>query len=67
MLKSARKSKGLSQKKLAEKLNISQPYLSQLENQEKYNKNVTIDLIRKISEELELLPEDVFLYFFKSE
>lgn len=64
MLRNARKAKGLSQKTLAERLGITQSYISRLENKLKYNKNVTIDLIRKISEELELDPVDVFLYFY---
>lgn len=64
MLRSSRTSKGLSQKKLAKKLGITQSYLSKLENKHKYNKNVTVDLIRKISIELELDALDVFLYFY---
>lgn len=65
MLKHARIRLKMSQERLAEKLNISQSYLSQLENINKYNKNVTIDLIKKISTELDLDPIDVFFYFYK--
>ncbi|HID0817787.1 transcriptional regulator [Clostridium botulinum] len=64
MLKKARKTKGLSQKTLAKKLNITQSYLSRLESNSKYNKNITIGLIKKISIELELNPVDIFLYFY---
>ncbi|NFQ86707.1 helix-turn-helix transcriptional regulator [Clostridium sporogenes] len=64
MLKKARKTKGLSQKTLAKKLNITQSYLSRLESNGKYNKNITIGLIKKISIELELDPVDIFLYFY---
>lgn len=66
MLRNARKKKGLSQKTLAERLEISQPYLSRLENIEKYDGNVTVELIRKISTELDLDPVDVFLFFYHS-
>ncbi|EDU35764.1 MULTISPECIES: helix-turn-helix domain-containing protein [Clostridium] len=64
MLKKARKTKGLSQKTLAKKLDITQSYLSRLESNAKYNKNITIGLIKKISIELELDPVDIFLYFY---
>lgn len=66
MLKNARKNKGLSQKTLAERLKISQSYLSRLENGDKYNRNVTVELIRKIAAELELDPVKLFLYFYLS-
>lgn len=65
MLRSARKNKGLSQKTLAERLGITQSYFSRLENKHKYNKNVTVELIKKMSLELELDPVDVFLYFYR--
>lgn len=65
MLKSARYNKKLTQKELAAKLNISQSYLCQLENKNRYNKNVTIDLIKRISKELELDPIEVFIYFLE--
>ncbi len=64
MLRNARKRKRLSQKTLAERLEISQSYISRLENKEKYNKNVTVDLIKRLSNELELNPVDLFLYFY---
>ncbi|HCQ89207.1 MULTISPECIES: helix-turn-helix domain-containing protein [unclassified Clostridium] len=63
MLKNARKSKRMSQKYLAKRLGITQSYLSKLENKEKYNKNVTIDLVERIAEELDLDSTDVFFYF----
>lgn len=65
MLRSARTNKGLSQKNLAERLGISESYISKLENNHKYNKNVTVDLIRKIATELEVDAVDVFLYFYE--
>ncbi|WP_315119464.1 helix-turn-helix transcriptional regulator [uncultured Clostridium sp.] len=63
MLKDARKKKGLSQKSLAERLGITQSYLSRLENRDKYDKKVTVDLAKRISEELDLKLIDVVLYF----
>lgn len=57
--------KGLSQKTLAERLGITQSYLSKLENKDKYAKNVSVHLIGRISEELDLDPVDVFLYFYR--
>lgn len=64
MLRSARKCKRLSQKTLAERLGITQSYLSRLENKHKYNGNVSVDLIKKISIELEVDPVLIFLYFY---
>lgn len=62
MLKRVRKQKRMSQKNLAEKLGVTQSYISQLEK-DKY-KNVGTDLIRKISTALEVDPVDLFLYFY---
>lgn len=66
MLKSARITKGLSQKELSERIKISQAYLSQLENNQKYKKIVTTDVIGRISEELDLDPIEVFVYLFNT-
>lgn len=65
MLKTARMNKHLSQKKLAERLGITESYISKLENNHRYNKNITVNLIRKIATELELDPVNVFLYFYR--
>lgn len=65
MLKNARLKKGLKQCELAEKLNISPPYLSKLEKGT-YCSNVSINLIDKISTTLELEPVDVFEHFYNS-
>lgn len=62
MLKRVRKQKRMSQKNLAEKLGVTQSYISQLEK-DRY-KNVGTDLIRKISTVLEVDPVDLFLYFY---
>ncbi|MCY6958901.1 helix-turn-helix domain-containing protein [Clostridium brassicae] len=65
MLKTARILKRMSQKTLGERLGISQSYVSRLENEEKYNENITVDLIRRLSIELDLDPIDLFLYFYR--
>ena len=64
MLKNIRKKIGISQEYMAKKLNVSQSYYCKLENG-KFN-NVNIDIITKISKELNLDPEEVFNYFFNS-
>lgn len=46
IIKEVREEKGISQKDLAEKLNISQSYLSEIENNKK--KNVSFELILHI-------------------
>lgn len=65
MLKTVRKSKGMSQKSLGEALEKSQSYVSRLENG--IYTNVNINLIRKLSTALELNPVDIFLYFYNSQ
>lgn len=62
MLKNKRKKLGISQRKLAKKLNIDRSYLSKIENR-KFN-NVNVKFIKKISKELKLNPIEVFLFFY---
>ena len=62
MLKNKRKKLGMSQRKLAKRLKITQTYLSKVENN-KCN-NVSVGFIGKISRELKLDPIDVFLFFY---
>lgn len=62
MLKNKRKKLGMSQRKLAKRLKITQTYLSKVENN-KFN-NVSVGFIGKISRELKLDPIDVFLFFY---
>ena len=54
MLKNRRKKLGISQRKLAKRLNVDRSYLSKVENS-KFN-NVSVEFIRKISKELKLNP-----------
>lgn len=62
MLKDRRRYLGISQKYLAEKLGITQGYMSKLENLK--CRNININTIRNISDELILDPVDVFLFFY---
>ena len=63
MIKKLRKKKKISQRELSFRLDVSQSYISRLENY-KVN-NVNIELIRNISKELEIDPVEVFLFFYK--
>lgn len=63
MIKIARIEKNLSQKKLAANLGISKSYLSKIENRDnKYNKNITVNLLLNLSKELDLCPIKTFIY-----
>ncbi|AUM92660.1 helix-turn-helix domain-containing protein [Clostridium botulinum] len=64
MLKAVRKHKGIKQKDLANRLGITQAYLSKLENNSLYKINVNIDIIENLALELNICPIAVFLYFF---
>lgn len=64
MLKNRRKKLGISQEDLAKRLNVTQSYLSKIER-ERFS-NVNIEFIMKISNELNLDPNDVFNYFCNS-
>lgn len=64
MLKERRKCLGMSQRYLAEKLGISRGYLSKVERS-KFS-NVKVEFISKISDELILDPNEVFLFFYNS-
>lgn len=63
MLKAVREDKGIKQKDLANRLGITQPYLSKLENNSIYKINVNINLIENLALELNICPIAVFLYF----
>ncbi|MDU6876490.1 MAG: helix-turn-helix transcriptional regulator [Clostridium sp.] len=67
MIKKLRKKKKISQKELSKKLGITQSYLSKLESRNnKYHKNVTVGLIMKMSNILEVDSVILFKYFSKS-
>ncbi|MDB2088645.1 helix-turn-helix transcriptional regulator [Clostridium paraputrificum] len=66
-MKYSRKKLGISQTELAKKLNISRSYLAKLESRNnKYHKNVTVGLIIKMSNILEVDSVKLFKYFSKS-
>lgn len=61
MLKEKRRILGISQKELGERLGKSESYVSRLENKVLDNPNV--EIILKLSEELNLCPVKIFLFF----
>ena len=63
MLKKKRIEKGLTQSELAKKIGISKSYLNKLENR-KYN-NTTINVLLKLSKELDIFPIELFLFFIE--
>ena len=63
MIKIFREHKGIRQEDLANRLGITQPYLSKLENNSIYKINVNVDLIENLAMELNVCPIAVFLYF----
>lgn len=66
MIKTTRKRQNLTQEKLAKRCNLSQSFLSELENKHK-TKNVTIKQIIKIANELNLNPKDLASWFIDKE
>lgn len=50
VIRDARKSKGISLREMARRINVSHPYLSQLENG--HNSNPSLNIIQKLSSEL---------------
>ena len=66
MIKSARKRHRITQKELAERCNLSQSFLSELENRHN-KKNVTIKQIIKIANELKLNHHELACWFIDKE
>lgn len=66
MIKTARKRQNLTQEKLAKRCNLSQSFLSELENKNN-KKNVTIKQIIKIAYGLNLNPRDLASWFIDKE
>lgn len=62
MIKNKRIKRGLNQSQFARKLKINKSYLSRLERKVK-GYNPSLDLIIKISKELECCPIEIFIFF----
>lgn len=58
VVKELRKSKGLSQEKFAEKVELHRTYISDIERGEK---NISLLNISKIAEGLEVKPSEIFI------
>lgn len=66
MIKTSRKRQRITQKELAKRCNLSQSFLSQLENKN-LRKNVTIKQIVKISSELNINAYELAAWFIAKE
>ena len=66
MIKEARKKQRLTQNELAIKCNLSQSFLSELENKHK-KKNITIKQIINISDKLKISPYELSNWFIDKE
>lgn len=66
MIKTSREKQNLTQKEVALQCNLSQSFLSELEN-EQIKKNVTIRQIIKIAKALKLDPCELSCWFIKKE
>lgn len=60
MIKNARTKKKITQLELAKKLNVSQSYMSKIENRK--TKTISIDLILNLSSIVEIDPVDLFIF-----
>lgn len=60
MIKNARAKKKITQLELAKKLNVSQSYMSKIENRK--TKAISIDLILNLSSILEIDSVDLFIF-----
>ena len=60
MIKNARAKKKITQLELAKKLNVSQSYMSKIENRK--TKAISIDLILNLSSIVEIDPVDLFIF-----
>lgn len=66
MIKTTRKRQRMTQKELAKRCNLSQSFLSGLENKDK-KKNITIKQIINIAQALKLDPRDLACWFIDKE
>ena len=60
MIKNARNKKKITQLELSKKLNVSQSYMSKIENRK--TKTISVDLILNLSSILEIAPVDFFIF-----
>lgn len=60
MIKNARTKNKITQLELAKKLNVSQSYMSKIENRK--TKTISIDLILNLSSIVEIDPVDLFIF-----
>ena len=60
MIKNARNKKKITQLELANLLNVSQSYMSKIENRK--TKTISIDLLLTLSSILEIDPVDLFIF-----
>ena len=60
MIKNARTKKKITQLELAKKLNVSQSYMSKIENRK--TKTISVDLILNLSSIVEIDPVDLFIF-----
>lgn len=60
MIKNARNKKKITQLELANVLNVSQSYMSKIENRK--TKTISIDLLLTLSSILEIDPVDLFIF-----
>ena len=60
MNKNARNKKKITQLELSKKLNVSQSYMSKIENRK--TKTISVDLILNLSSILEIDPVDLFIF-----
>ncbi|WP_425533922.1 helix-turn-helix domain-containing protein [Terrisporobacter petrolearius] len=66
MIKTSRKRQNLTQKELAIRCNLSQSFLSELENKQ-IKKNITLRQIIKIAQALKLNPCELSCWFINKE
>ncbi|APM41355.1 helix-turn-helix domain-containing protein [Clostridium kluyveri] len=68
MFRAIRNKLGITQKQMAERLGISQSYLSKLENTSLYKMNyISIPFIKKTCNEFTMCPIMLFLYFYEGQ
>ena len=60
MIKNARNKKKITQLELSKKLNVSQSYMSKIENRK--TKTISVDLILNLSSILEIDPVELFIF-----